>query len=388
MDAVSEKINFIGPAIENRKFKFIFEQSPIAIELYDTFGKLVDANQACLDLFGINNIGLVRDFDLFADPNLPQQAIIDVQAGKSVKYEFAFDFDRVKEKKLYDTSREGKCYLECYINPINNEKGEPTGYISHITEITDRRISEILLKKQAQELEHLNHTKDKFFSIIAHDLRNPFNAIIGFSDLMLKNFNSLDDQTLHKGLTTIESASTHAYKLLENLLIWSRNQTGVSTFNPELLNINTYIEKNIKLAEGLAIKKEIALKANISKNCLVFADKNMIDIILKNLISNAIKYSHKGDKVKISATNKDGKVEISVSDKGIGIPEDKLTAIFEIDKKTNTLGTADEQGTGLGLIICKDFLSKHNSQIRVESYLGKGSKFSFSLPLYEKPKTV
>lgn len=388
MNTKSKKIKVIDPSPENKKYMRIFEQSPIAIELYDENGKLVNANQSCLDLFGIENADVIKGFDLFADPNLPPQAIIDVQAGKSVKYEFAFDFDRVKEKKLYDTSREGICYMECYINPINNEEGDPTGYIVHVTEITERKQAEILLKKQATELQYLNVTKDKFFSIIAHDLKNPFNAIIGFSDLMLKNFSSLDDQTLHKGLTTIESAATHAYKLLENLLIWSRNQIGRNTYNPEILNLKTRIEEVIKMAEGSAINKDIRVTTNIRKNYPVFADKNMIDTVLRNLISNAIKYTHKGGKVKVSATSNNNKVEISVADNGIGISPDKLSAIFEIDKRTNTLGTADEQGTGLGLILCKDFLDKHDGQIWVESSPGKGSKFIFSLPIYEKQKPV
>lgn len=384
----NKKIRVLNPNIENKKYHHIFEQSPIAIELYDYTGKLVDANQAFLDLFGVKNTEVVKGFNLFTDMNLPQQAINDVQAGKSVKYEFAFDFDHVKEKKLYDTSRVGTCYLECYINPINNKKGETAGYIAHITEITDRKQAETLLKKQANELQYLNVAKDEFLSLIAHDLKNPFNAIIGFSDLMLNNFSSLDDQTLHKGLTTIKNASTHAYKLLENLLIWSRNQSGRNTFNPEVLNLKTRIAEVLKLAEGSANNKDIHLTANIRKNYPVYFDKNMIDTILTNLISNAIKYSYKGGKVKVSATHNNNSVEISVSDNGIGISPDIINAIFEIDKRANTPGTADEQGTGLGLILCKDFLTKHDGQIRVESSQGKGSRFTFSLPLFEKQKPV
>jgi len=237
------------------------------------------------------------------------------------------------------------------------------------------------IQRKNEELKKLNGEKDKFFSIIAHDLKNPFNAIIGFSDLMLKNFYQLDDETLLKGLKTIDSASTHAYKLLENLLIWSQNQTGRKRFNPEKLNLKLQISESLNLIESNAVNKGIRIIVKIKKSYSIFADKNMIDTILRNLVSNAIKFSHKGDKIKIVVTDVDKKLNISVLDNGIGISSDRLSVIFDIDKRTNTTGTDDEMGTGLGLILCKDFVIKHGGEIWAESTLGKGSMFTFSLPL-------
>lgn len=250
----------------------------------------------------------------------------------------------------------------------------------HFTEISARKNAEKLLEKQSAELQESNVTKDKFLSIIAHDLKNPFNAILGFSDLMLKNFYELDDETLLKGLTTIESASKHAYKLLENLLIWSQNQTGRREFNPESLNLKTQINESLSMVESTAAKKGIHIVLNIKKSIQIFADKNMIDSILRNLISNAIKFSHKGAKIRIAATESDHEIHISVSDDGVGMSPENLSSIFKIDKHTITLGTENEQGTGLGLILCKDFITRHNGKIWVESTPGKGSVFTFSLP--------
>ncbi|MDP2888988.1 MAG: PAS domain-containing sensor histidine kinase [Bacteroidota bacterium] len=385
MKAKKKKIRLANQNIDNKKYLHIFRQSPIATELYDANGKLADANPASLDLFGVEKPDDLANFNLFTDQNLPLQAITDMKAGIAGKYEFVFDFNLAKEKKLFETYKEGKYNVECCINPIIGENKIPTGYIVFVNKITDRKQAEILLEEQVEKLKELNVSKDKFLSIIAHDLRNPFGAIIGFSDLMLKNFTEIDDDTLHKGLKTIESAANQAYKLLENLLIWSRNQTGMYKFTPEVINMKDRIVQALKVAEGSASIKDIKLASDISRNYLVYADQDMIDTVLRNLISNAIKYTRKGGKVKVSAKTNTNNVEITVTDNGVGIPTNKQSEIFQIDKRTNTTGTEKEEGTGLGLIICKDFLARNGGQIWAESTLEMGSKFTFSLPTYENP---
>lgn len=362
------------------KYLNVFEQSPIAIELYDSNGMLIDTNQACRDLFGVDNNEELRGFNLFSDPNLPKQVIADLKEGKAIRHEFLFDFDLVREKELYKTSRSGCCYLEAFISPITNGSAIPDGYTVYVMEITNRKKAEIRLEEQSIELKNLNSTKDKFFSIIAHDLKNPFSAIIGFTDLMLKNFSSLDDNTLLQGLNTIESAAKHAFKLLENLLVWTRNQTGRIKFEPEILDLNASIDEAVKISESSAKLKQIGLANCVRKKFQVFADKDMVDTILKNLISNAIKYTHKGGKVKISVTAVNNFAELTVADNGIGISAERTAAIFEIDKRTNTPGTANEMGTGLGLILCRDLLNKQGGYIRVESTPGAGSRFTIGLP--------
>jgi len=375
------KIEFKDPILENPRLIDIFKQSPISIELYDSEGILLDVNQACIDLFGLKNGNDIRGFNLFSNPHLSEHDLVDIRAGKPIKYELAYNFEAIKSKNLYETTRDGICFLECFINPTFNQNKEITGYIVHINEITERKNAEELLAKQTKELQEVNATKDKFMSIIAHDLKSPFNAIIGFSDLMLQNFDQLDQDTFLKGLKTIESASTHAYKLLENLLIWSQNQTGKSQFNPEKLNLKAHINESLKMVESAAINKKIKISVSVMKDLYVFADKNMFDSIIRNLISNAIKFSFKGGKIKISAIESDTEIQISVSDKGIGISPERQSAIFEIDKFTNTSGTENELGTGLGLILCKDFIARHKGKIWVESTPYVGTLVSFSLPL-------
>ncbi|HAQ19634.1 MAG TPA: hypothetical protein DCR40_10450 [Prolixibacteraceae bacterium] len=358
----------------------IFRQSPISIELYDANGTLQEVNQACLDLFGINNMEEVVGFNLFADPNLPQYAIDHLKSGETAHYEFKFDFDLVRSRQLYQTSREGICYLECFILPTINESKEIIGYIAYITEITRRKEAELLQEEQSKELQKLNITKDKFFSIIAHDLKSPFNAIMGFSELMLKNYNDLDDATFIKGLKTIESAGTHAFKLVENLLLWSKNQTKGKNFNPEWLNLNKQVSESLILAESAIQNKELHVSFNKQKTFYIFADRNMIDLVLRNLISNAIKFTNKKGKISITIVEQDQEILTCITDNGIGISENKLATIFDIDKPKNTLGTENEQGTGLGLILCKDFIENHGGKIWVESAPGNGSTFTFSLP--------
>ncbi len=375
------KTKFQEPIHENPGLIDIFRQSPISIELYDKDGFLLDANQACIDLFGIKNIRDIIGLNLFTNPHLSEQKIADLKAGKSIKYELVYDFEAIKSQNLYQTTCNGICNLECFINPTFNQSEEISGYIVHITEISERKHVQELLAKQAKELQEVNDTKDKFMSIIAHDLKSPFNAILGFTDLMLSNFDQLDKETVLTGLKTIESASKHAYQLLENLLTWARNQIGGSQFNPEMLNLKAQVNESLSMIESAAFNKNIKISVSVSKDLYVFADKNMLDSILRNLISNAIKFSFKGGKIKISATRLENEIQISVSDKGIGISSERLSSIFRIDKHTNTTGTENELGTGLGLILCKDFIAQHKGKIWIESTQNVGTLVSFSLPI-------
>ena len=380
MDAESIKVTDNHLSSEYPTYMDIFRQSPISIELFDANGLLQNVNQACLDMFGINTMEAIVGFDLFSDPNLSQTAIAQIRAGETAQYESKFDFNLVKSQQLYQTSREGICYLEYSIIPLKNEDKEIKGYIAYISEITKRKKAELLLEDQAKELQKLNLTKDKFFSIIAHDLKSPFNAIMGFSELMLQNYNDLDDATFIKGLKTIESAGNHAFKLVENLLLWSKNQTKGNNFTPEWLSLNKQITESLILAESAIQNKELEVSFKQKQTYNIFTDRNMIDLVLRNLISNAIKFTHKKGKISVTISENDQEILTSITDTGIGISENKLATLFEINKPKNTLGTENEQGTGLGLILCKDFIENLGGKIWVNSILGKGSTFTFSLP--------
>jgi len=264
---------------------------------------------------------------------------------------------------------------------VSNEKGniKVTGIVIKINE---RKKNELALIEREKELQKLNATKDKFFSIISHDLKNPFNAILGFSQMLLKKHNDYDSEKREKMLESVNSSAKSAYKLLENLLTWSRSQSGTIKHSPEELNLKTVLFETMFNLKGQADKKQIIVVDDISEDDFIFADANMTTTILRNLISNAIKYTNKGGKIIISSEKQENSnfLLVSVKDDGIGIPENEIDNLFRIDKNTSTAGTENESGTGLGLILCKEFVEKNGGKIWVESELEQGSEFKFTMP--------
>ncbi len=234
---------------------------------------------------------------------------------------------------------------------------------------------------RTQELKELNATKDKFFSIIAHDLRNPFNTLLGFAELIITNIHKYDKIQIEEFVGIIHKTAKNAYSLLENLLDWARSQTGRLEIKPEIINIYGIIAENIELLSNNIARKNIELVNKVNKNVKAFADPNMIHTVIRNLLSNAVKYTNFRGKIGISSKQAGKFVEISISDTGIGIKKENLDKLFRIDMNFITKGTDDEVGTGLGLIICKEFIQKSGGEIRVNSNYGKGSDFIFKIPV-------
>ena len=237
------------------------------------------------------------------------------------------------------------------------------------------------LKKYAADLKDLNATKDKFFGIIAHDLKNPFASILGTSELLSANPDQFDEQTVKKFSVLMHSAARTGYAILENLLEWSRSQTGSLAYNPQSILIRNLIEQNLSGVSVIAANKNIKLGLSVPSRLVVLADSNMMQTILRNLLTNAIKFTPSGGKVEVIATKRQHEAIITVRDTGTGIPENDLKKLFRIDIKYTNIGTAEERGTGLGLLLCKEFVEKHDGKIWVESKVGKGSSFMFSIPL-------
>ncbi|MCK9617228.1 MAG: PAS domain-containing sensor histidine kinase [Lentimicrobiaceae bacterium] len=254
--------------------------------------------------------------------------------------------------------------------------------IVSFTDITERKQNELELLKYSEELKESNATKDKFFSIIAHDLKSPFNSIIGFSELLMENYREYSEKEIEDSLNTIKKSSRQAYDLLENLLVWARSQTGKIDFRPETFALSQDISNTLAIARSIAGKKNIQIINNIQEPCLVYADKNMLNTILRNLLANAIKYTPRNGSIIIDCRQRNGNIEFLVKDNGIGIPKQNIGQLFRIDSKYSTPGTEKEQGTGLGLILCREFVEKHGGKIWAESEEGKGSAFSFTLPLH------
>jgi len=242
------------------------------------------------------------------------------------------------------------------------------------------------LEKSEAQLIESNKTKDSFFSIIAHDLRNPFLSMIGFSNLLNEKFDNLNVEKQKKYAGLINTSIKNTYELLENLLIWSRSQRDSIDFKPQEENLFLLSNEMIDLLQLSAKKKWITIKNEIPQHILIYADKNMLSTIIRNLLSNAIKFTPEEGEITIGAELQKDDVEntfvqIVVKDNGIGISDDKQAKLFDLGEIEATLGTANEKGTGLGLMLCKEFVEKHEGRIWVESTVGEGSSFYFTLPV-------
>ena len=263
--------------------------------------------------------------------------------------------------------------------PISYAHGE-SQWFGVSQDITERKQVENALRESEIQLRELNAQKDKFFSIIAHDLISPFNAILGFSQLLVSQIEEGDFENIDEYAEMIERSSQQAVDLLTNLLEWSRAQTGRMEFNPTILELHALISENKELFDIIAGQKSIRIDTKLAGEMFVFADKQMISTVLRNLTSNAIKFTKPGGQITLSARKSEGEILLSVRDTGVGISADRLEKLFRIDESESTLGTNQEVGTGLGLILCQEFVAKHGGKIWAESEAGKGSTFYFTLP--------
>ena len=235
------------------------------------------------------------------------------------------------------------------------------------------------LEAQKLELAELNADKDKFFSIISHDLRSPFNALLGFAQLLSENLEQYSLEETRKKVEWIRTSAERLYALLENLLTWSRIQRGILEYHPESLDLSELITDNIELFSANAEQKQIALTSSIPEGTVVHADYSMLNTVIRNLTSNALKFTTAGDYVKVSARADGQHVMVTVVDSGIGIPPDVLPYLLRIDTQHTNTGTAGEKGTGLGLILCRELVEKNGGTLWVESEVGKGSSFTFTI---------
>ena len=247
--------------------------------------------------------------------------------------------------------------------------------------ICEKKQDDEKIKEYANQLQLLNATKDKLFAIIAHDLKTPFNSILGFSDLLLEQLKTTNTKQAEVFARVIHSTAENTYKLLNNLLDWAKSQTGQLQFSPEKLALHPVIEQISDIIGPSASIKNIKILNQAHKAIHVFADANMLKTIVRNLVSNAVKYTPEGGLVWIKTSQLGEMIEIDVSDNGTGISQELKNKLFLPGEKKSMPGTANEKGTGLGLILCKEFIEKHGGQIRVESSPGNGSSFIFTLPL-------
>lgn len=255
-----------------------------------------------------------------------------------------------------------------------------------LRDVTNQKQNENQILKIAEDLKQINDTKDKFVSIIAHDVRTPIIALIGYAEILANDIEELQKTEIKEFASSIVDISKQTIGLLTNLLEWSRLQTGRIEFHPSPTNATEITENSIALLTSNAEQKNITIVNNLNTETYVFADENMMQSIFNNLITNAIKFTNKNGRITISSKQINDMIQFSVKDNGVGMSEEQKMMLFGMNKSFTTPGTTNEKGSGLGMILCKDFIEKHGGKIWVESNSGFGSEFFFTIPAAAKNK--
>jgi len=351
---------------ELKKLTIVARETDNAIIISDAAGNIEWINEGFVRLFGYNIEELREKYGM----NIIESSSVD-NMGEIV--------NKVKTKKtseIYEstvTAKNGEVINTfTTLSPVLDDNGKVEKLIAIESDIRE-------LKKAEKELKRLNATKDKFFSIIAHDLKNPFSSLLGVADLLVRKYDQYDKEKTLTFIRNIKQAAKQGYDLLINLLEWSRAQTGRMKFEMQELNLNELVKSNIDLLFAQAQNKNIQIINDVDPESNIYADKNTVLTVLRNLLSNAIKYTHNGGKIHINSDINNEYVKVTVADDGIGIPKEKQDKLFRIDENYSQKGTNDESGTGLGLILCKEFIEKNEGEIYLESEEGQGSKFIFTL---------
>ncbi len=350
-------------------YKEFLDNIPIGIYRTTIDGKLIFANKQLLRIFNYSKRSDIKDVsETFVDKGYRKQKLKQwIEQG-----EYSDEFQiKTSDNKIVYVRDAGH---------LVKENGKPIYFDGALEDITDKKVLE-------KKLNELNTSKNKFFSILSHDLKGAFGQFIGATDLILDEINNFDKEQIENIVRLLNEQAERSYKLLENLLDWSKSQEGILKFQPEPINLSILIKEIIEYYNQAAKKKSINLYSKLKDSLIVYADKYMLSTVLRNLISNAIKFTPKGGSVIISACelidtrNYGNKVlEISVKDTGVGIEKERIEHLFKMEGNYSTKGTGGELGTGLGLILCKEFIEKHGGKIWVESELGKGSNFKFTIP--------
>ena len=325
-----------------------------------------DKNSILLDYHAQKQNSLLKEIDDIIGKNI-FEILENELAEKITRFsEKAFSTNQIQSFE-YGHKKDAVYYD---IRIVNNSGDE---YLIIIRNIT-------ILKRSQLELKTLNESKDKFFSIIAHDLRSPFSSLLGLTDFIANGNDDLTVEEIKSATKSISNSARVIFNLLENLLQWSRVQTGRIDYNPEKIDIYEIIKQILPIYSGNLKKKNISLSLEINESLIAFADSNMVEIIFRNLISNAIKFTRSSGKIIIASKVTEKYIEINIIDNGVGIRPDVLNKLFKIDESISTLGTQNERGSGLGLILCKEFIELNGGKLTVNSKAGEGSVFSFSLP--------
>lgn len=349
-----------------KKFQSLAENSQDFIIRFDREHKLTYVNHAWKDSTGHEGDVVPMDKIGFFDE---EQHII----GEDM-LEQTFVTGQPQTGEFSKSLPGGIVYYNCRFFPELDKSQDVVSVLGVFRDITE-------LKKSELELIKLNSDKDKFISTLAHDLKSPFQTILGFLEMLKENFREYNTEEIELELGYIYDAAKNHFDLLEDLLAWTISNSGRLPFNPVNLNVKQVCMNSLEALFFYASTKQVSLNVVIDSGIRLDADERMLKTVIRNLASNAIKFSNQGGKVLIGCTQVPGALEISVTDDGVGIEKERLSKIFEPTRCNTTRGTADEKGTGLGLMLCKEFVQKHGGRIWATSEKNKGSEFRFSIPM-------
>lgn len=370
------------------KYKKLFYEIKVGVYETSNQGKVVDINPYGLMMLGYSSLDEIKNLDIKNDIYFnPDDR--DMFLERVNRIGFLKNFEIALKRK------DGKKLVVSETSFVNRDsEGTVLSYFGIIKDITESKDVEGQLKeyvedladlnrklvKSETELKTLNASKDKFFSILAHDLRAPFTSLIGLTDFLVDDIKNLSNDDIVNFSKKINTASKNIYNLVENLLQWSRLQTGAVEFHPFNFDLYVLVDEVISTVIGVSVKKKIEIINDVKENTIISADRNMIYSVIQNLIANALKFTEPGGLVKIYISDLTEEVyTVTVKDTGIGISPADMKKIFRIDEHFTTRGTNEEKGTGLGLILCKELIERNGGNICVDSVLGEGSSFIFTV---------
>ncbi|GEM_PF-1521701 len=356
------------------KLRLIFDEANIGIVLGDISGNVIKGNSKFYEMLGYNDNEELppetREL-LFFSPD-KEKIQSEYKRGNIILYKVENQY-RKKDGTYLD--------VRSHVSARLDDKGNYHHFVSIIEDYTEKKNAEMCLVESQKVLKELNVTKDRFFSIIAHDLKNPFNTMLGFSELLLKGVREYDYDKIEHYSQILYKSTRRGFDLLNNLLEWSRSQMGMMKYSPKKNKLSDIFKSVTLISDTTAKKKGIIIRYDISGDDYVYCDINMINAVIRNLVSNAIKFTKPGGSVTITTIRYKDNIKISVKDTGVGMSKDIIENLFKLDSEITSVGTDGERGTGLGLILCNEFIKKHGRNITVKSELDKGSEFTFCLPI-------
>lgn len=367
--------------IKEERYRLLAESARDVVWTMKLDGTITYISSAVEQLRGFTvEEAMNQPFDKILTPD-SQAVVIDYLQKLNSAFTSGLPLPTFRGENEYYCKDGSTLWTEVIVYPLAESDSNSLTLLGVTRDNTERKKFEAQLLEQAENLKELNATKDKFFSIIAHDLKSPFTAILGFSDLLKEGARNMDMDSILIYSASISNSAQRTYRLLENLLNWGMMQQDSVPFEPETLDLNSLIKNEIENLKYNSEKKNIALINHIHEEINVYADNEMISSVLRNLISNAIKFTPANGNVSIAAKAMSDLVEISVSDTGVGMDEETINKLFKIETSFSSPGTENEKGSGLGLLLCKEFVEKNGGKILVESEKGKGSTFRFSIPV-------